>query len=78
LKSQRVVDEFVLDGGFELLEQLDKLVDFESITFDELLLVAHDGLFEGLVHTFRRLFDIEQQLLYEIFGLFDSIKRHFH
>lgn len=78
MKSQRIVDELVLDGGLELLKQLDKLVDLEAITFDELLLVAHDGLLEGLVHTLRRLFDIEQQLLYEIFGLFDSIKRHFH
>lgn len=60
LQGKSVVDELVLDGGLELLEQLDQLIDLYLVALHELLLVTHDSALESLVHALCRLLNVQQ------------------
>lgn len=70
LEGESVVDELVLDGRLELLEQLDQLIDLDLVAFHKLLLVTHDRALECLVHALRRLLNVHQEPLYETLRLF--------
>ena len=47
---QGIVDELIFQYAGELLKEFGKLAYFDSICFDELFLVAEDGLLECVTH----------------------------
>jgi hypothetical protein len=78
LECERVIDELVLDGGLELLEQLDQLIDLDLVALHELLLVPQHRPLEALVHALSRLLDVQQQSLYQTLRLLHGIERNLH
>jgi hypothetical protein len=74
LDCEGVVDELILNGRLELLEQLDELVDLDLVALDKLLLMADYGLLEALVHALRGLLDTAQQTLDQVLRLLHRIE----
>jgi hypothetical protein len=68
LNGQCIANEFIFYCDFEVFKELNKLINFDLIAFDKLLLVPLNCVLETFVHTVSCLLDVAQQSFNQTFG----------